>query len=144
MRLQLSGTVPRFAGDGAGETMRVSGWILPDGEWVECDPWDHIRAAKGLPLTEGLRAKNPQLDELWAHHDDEMLRACLAELGFIKVCYHLVDANELSLRQLKRLQELFAGFDPELELEFIGRIRLKLQVRLLLKIRDPERLNSLI
>jgi hypothetical protein len=124
-------------------SVRVSGWILPDGSWLDCYPWEHIRFAKSLPLTLELRETDAELAELWDHLDEERLRSCLARLGFVKVCYHMVDADFLSGRQLRMLQQVY-GFHPlETELEFIGRIRGRLELRLLMKMRDPDRLNNL-
>jgi hypothetical protein len=122
---------------------RISGWILPDGTWHECRPWEHIAAAKSMPWLQEQRLKNSSLDEQWQDPDEEKIRACLASLGMIKVCYHMVDADSFTLRQLKTLQTVYDLIPLESEIEFIGRIRIKIELRMLLKVRDPERLNML-
>jgi hypothetical protein len=122
---------------------RVSGWILPDGSWVECRPWEHIRAAKSLPVVSAQRDSDRELDELWSDPDDEKLRSCLARLGLIKVCYHLVDADFITPRQLRMLQQVYGFHSLEDEIEFVGRIRGRVELRVLMKMRDPERLNLL-
>lgn len=122
---------------------RVSGWILPDGTWVECMPWEHIRVAKDIAWVQQQRTASSELEAHWDDPDDEKIRGSLARLGLVKVCYHLVDADSLTNRQLKRLQESYALMPPDEEIEFIGRIRVKMQVRILLKLRDSERLNTL-
>ena len=122
---------------------RISGWILPCGHWEECMPWEHIRVAKELEWVQSQRPAYPELHANWDDPDDEKLRVCLAGIGLVKVCYQLVDADSLNGRQLKKLQELYALSPLEEDVEFIGRIKVKLQVRILLKLRDPERLNML-
>lgn len=122
---------------------RVSGWILPDGAWVECDPWEHVRTAKRLPLVEERKGVDQELTALWDDPDDEKLRHCLARLGLVKVCYHLIDADTLNARQLRMLQQVYGFHSLDEEIEFIGRIRGRVELRILMKIRDPERLNNL-
>jgi hypothetical protein len=122
---------------------RVSGWILPDGSWVECHPWEHVRTAKSLPVVLEQRGKDPELVGLWDDPDDEKLRGCLARIGLVKVCYHLVDADTLTPRQLRMLQQVYGFHSLDEEIEFIGRIRGRVELRILMKIRDPERLNTL-
>ena len=122
---------------------RVSGWILPDGTWLPCNPWEHIRAAKQIHFLIEEKEKHLELARTWADPDEEKLRTCLASMGFVKVCYHLVDADGFNNRQLRQLQELYSLLSPDDEIEFIGRIQLRLPVRLLLKLKDAERLNAL-
>ncbi|BBH53589.1 hypothetical protein [Fluviispira sanaruensis] len=122
---------------------RLSGWLFPDGKWMDCNPWEHLKAAKELPfLIEKSKTCN-KLQALWQHEDEELLRSELAKIGMIKVCYYLIDADFLNTNQLYKLQELFALSPLDEEIEFIGRIKLKIQVRIFLKIKDPERLNNL-
>ena len=123
--------------------LRVSGWILPDGSWLECRPWEHITFAKSLPWVNEQKSKDPELLMLWDNQDEERLRQCFGRLGMGKVCYHLIDADFLNLRQLRMLQQVYGFFSLEEEVEFIGRIRGKIQLRVFTKIRDPERLNRL-
>ena len=124
-------------------SQRVSGWILPDGSWHECNPWEHIRVAKSFSFVVAERGRDHELHTFWDDPDDEKIRPCLARLGLIKVCYHLVDADFMTPRQLRMLQQVY-GFHPlEDEVEFIGRIRGKVELRILMKVRDPERLNTL-
>lgn len=124
-------------------TLRVSGWILPDGAWVECKPWEHIKAAKELQWLQAQKMAHTELHTLWHDPDEEKLRVCLARHGLIKVCYHLVDADEFNNRQLRCLQSLYSLMPLDEDIEFIGRIRLKMQVRLFLKLKDADRLNTL-
>jgi hypothetical protein len=84
-----------------------------------------------------------ELHALWDDPDDERIRHCLARIGLVKVCYHLVDADSLTPRQLRMLQQVYGFHSLEDEIEFIGRIRGKVELRILMKIRDPERLNAL-
>lgn len=64
-------------------------------------------------------------------------------MGLIKVCYNLIDADSINLRQLKVLQDLYKMHQPATDLEFIGGIRLRMELRLFLKLRSAERLNAL-
>ncbi|KAB8033134.1 hypothetical protein [Fluviispira multicolorata] len=122
---------------------RLSGWLFPDGKWFECAPWEHLKAAKELPFVVEKAQNCEVLRSLWQHEDEELLRAELAKIGMIKVCYYLVDADHLNNLQLFKLQELFALSALDEDIEFIGRIKIKIQVRIFLKIKDPERLNKL-
>jgi hypothetical protein len=122
---------------------KVSGWILPDGTWFECRPWEHIKVAKSMVWLQTERPKNLLLNETWDHPDEEQIRDALAQLGMVKVCYHMVDADSLSPRQLRMLQQVYGFHNLDSEIEFIGRIRGKIQVRILMKLRDPDRLNTL-
>ena len=124
-------------------SQRVSGWILPDGSWHECEPWEHIKVSKSFSFVIAARLEDRELDSLWDDPDDEKVRHCLARLGLIKVCYRLVDADFMTARQLRMLQQVYGFHSLEDEIEFIGRIRGKLELRILMKIRDPERLNTL-
>lgn len=116
---------------------------MPDASWVECKPWEHVALAKSLPEVKQLRASDSELDNLWDLGNDEALRDCLARLGMIKVCYHLVDANHITMRQLIKLQDVHAFSDSSLTIEFIGKIRLKIELRILLKLKNVDRLNQL-
>lgn len=122
---------------------KLSGWIFPCGKWLDCMPWEHIKIAKSYPYIIEAKDKNERLQSLWDHPDEELLRVELAKIGMIKVCYYLIDADFINLSQLKKLQDLYALSPLDEEIEFIGRIKLKLQVRIFLKIKDPERLNNL-
>jgi hypothetical protein len=122
---------------------RISGWLLPCGNWIECKPWEHIKSAKDIPYIIENKNKNTELQTLWDHPDEELLRAELAKIGMVKVCYYLIDADYLTHSQLQKLQDLYTISPLDEEIEFIGRIRIKIQVRLFLKIKDPDRLNKL-
>jgi hypothetical protein len=123
--------------------LRISGWVLPSGEYLQCKPWEHIAFAKCIPWLVEQHASHKKLSELWNEPDTEKLREVLAELGLVKVCYHLIDANFLNMRQLVCLQEIYGVLAPTEDIEFVGRIRVKLPVRIFLKMRCPDRLNSL-
>lgn len=122
---------------------KLSGWIFPCGKWLDCKPWEHIKEAKGYSYILETKEKNEKLQLLWDNPDEELLRVELAKIGMIKVCYYHIDANYINLPQLKKLQDLYIISPLDEEIEFIGKIRLKLQVRLFLKIKDPDRLNNL-
>ena len=66
-----------------------------------------------------------------------------ARIGLVKVCYLIVDADFLTPRQLRMLQQVFGFHSLEDEIDFIGRIRGRVELRVLMKIRDPDRLNAL-
>ena len=122
---------------------KVSGWILPDGGWYECRPWEHIQAAKSMSWLQQERTKNLLLDQTWDSSDEEDIREALAQLGMVKVCYHLVDADFISPRQLRMLQQVYGFHSLGLEIEFVGKIRGRMELRLFMKLRDAERLNHL-
>ncbi|WP_148697908.1 hypothetical protein [Silvanigrella aquatica] len=122
---------------------KISGWVLPCGNWINCNPWEHIKKAKEINYIIESKDKNQNLHLLWNHPDDELLRAELAKIGMIKVCYKQIDADSVTPSQLTKLQELFSLCSLDEDIEFIGRIKLKIQVRLFLKIKDVERLNRL-
>ena len=123
--------------------VRLSGWLLPNGTWNECLPWEHLKSAKQIPYVIENKENNTILQTYWDHPDEELLRSELGKIGMIKVSYTLIDADFINDLQLSQLQKLTQIFPPEEELEFIGRIKLKIQVRIFLKIKDPQRLNSL-
>ncbi len=123
--------------------VRLSGWILPNGSWHECLPWEHIKTAKTISFIIENKDNNLKLKTFWDHPDDELLRAELANIGMIKVCYTFIDADNINDAQLIQLQKLAQYFPLDEEIEFIGKIKLKIQVRLFLKIKDPNRLNKL-
>ena len=122
---------------------KLSGWVLPCGKWLECNPWEHIKEAKSFSYTLESKDLNKALELIWNHPDEELLRAELAKIGMIKVCYYEIDADHINFCQLKKLQELYSISPLDEDIEFIGKIKIKLQVRLFLKIKDPERLNKL-
>ena len=122
---------------------KISGWLLPCGKWNECNPWEHIKRAKEYQYVIELKEKNEKLRLFWNNPDDELLRSELAKIGMIKVCYYQIDADNINMNQLKTLQNIYTVCPLDQDIEFIGRIKLKLQIRLLLKIKDPERLNQL-
>lgn len=122
---------------------RPSGWLLPDATWHPCEPWDHIRAVKQIPWLLEQRSGHYRLDQCWDLEDDEPIRQCLARMGLVKVSYNLVDADSISTAQLRALQDLYRLHEPDTDLEFIGSIRLRLELRAFLKLKSPERLNTL-
>jgi hypothetical protein len=122
---------------------KVSGWILPEGSWHECRPWEHLEFAKSLERVILERPKNKLLNETWDAPDDEQIREALAQIGLIKVCYHLIDADFVNPRQLRMLQQVYGFHSLACEIEFIGKIKARMELRLFMKLRDPDRLNTL-
>lgn len=122
---------------------KLSGWVFPSGVWFNCKPWEHIKEIKNHPYFNKLKENNKIFKELWNNPDEELLRIELAKIGMIKVCYYHIDANNINHLQLKTLQTLFSITTLDEDIEFIGKIRLKIPIRLFLKIKDPERLNHI-
>ncbi len=116
---------------------------MPDASWHPCEPWEHIVAVKEIPWLLEIKDKHYSLSRCWDLADDEPIRLCLARMGLIKVCYNLIDADFITPEQLVALQELYRLHQPTVDLEFIGGIRLQLELRLFLKLRSPDRLNGL-
>ncbi|WGL60276.1 hypothetical protein QEJ31_01480 [Pigmentibacter sp. JX0631] len=123
--------------------VRLSGWLLPNGTWSECLPWEHLKSAKNIPYVIENKENNAVLQTYWDHPDEELLRSELGKIGMIKISYTLIDADYINELQLTQLQKLAQIYPLEEELEFIGKIKLKIQVRIFLKIKDPQRLNNL-
>lgn len=119
------------------------GWILPDGTTVACEHWFHLETAKQLPFVLAKRETTPCLQQNWDDREGEDLRRCLAGIGLVKVHENLVDADEINLTQLVKLQKIYEWADPNLDIDIVGRIQLKIPARLFLKIRNPDRLNAL-
>jgi hypothetical protein len=122
---------------------KISGWILPDGKFEPCEPWCHVQVAKSLPWLRDLYTQKPFLFPNWDTQNDEELRQEIAQSGLCKVCYFSIDTNYLTPSQLVTLQELYGGYCPAQELLFVGGINLTLEIRLLLKLRSPDRINQL-
>jgi hypothetical protein len=122
---------------------RPSGWLLPDATWHPCEPWEHIRAVKQIAWLLEQRSGHYRLNQCWDLQDDEPIRHCLARMGLVKISYNLVDADSITMAQLRALQDLYRLHEPDTDLEFIGGIRMRLELSLFLKLKSPDRLNTL-
>lgn len=121
----------------------ICGWILPDGSWHPCPAWKHVLSAKEIPWVAEQRNKHYSLGNAWEKDDEEGFRRALASMGLVKINKQFVDADFLSNAQLTFMQTLYLECNPDCELEFVGRIVLKMPVRVFLKLKNPERLNML-
>lgn len=119
------------------------GWILPDGAIVACPHWQHLETAKSIPFVLLQKEKSSALQKCWDLGDEELFRRSLANIGLVKVHDNLIDADEFNLQQLLVLQKIFEWAHPDLDIDIVGRIQLKIPVRLFLKIKNPDRLNGL-
>lgn len=119
------------------------GWILPDGTFVSCAPWQHLQSARELPFVVEARTRHSSLNANWDDGEGELLRKALGEIGLVKVHDILIDVESLNLSQLKTLQALFELDEPRKEIQFVGKVTLKMEVRLFLKLKSPDRLNML-
>ncbi|MBX9703599.1 MAG: hypothetical protein K2X39_05550 [Silvanigrellaceae bacterium] len=125
------------------QSYRISGWILPDGSWHECRPWEHIKFAKTLEFVSSLKNENPSFSNIFNDPDEEKIRIEFARQGMVKVCYHYIDADYLNETQLKALQEIYSLAPPDEEIDFVGKIKARIPIRIFLKIKDFGRLNNL-
>lgn len=119
------------------------GWILPDGTFVTCAPWQHLQKAREIEFVIHARVKYEALHLSWDDPEGELLRKALADLGLVKVNDALIDADSINYQQLKKLQALFDLDEPRREIQFVGRLNLRMEVRLFLKLKNPDRLNML-
>lgn len=123
--------------------IQKSGWILPDGSFVECEPWLHLQTAKTISFVIEMKNSHIGLQDTWDDTEGELLRKSLGDIGLVKVNNELVDAHYINNTQLKVLQQLYDLAPPEKEIVFVGKISLRLPVRLFLKLKNPDRLNML-
>lgn len=119
------------------------GWVLIDGSFVHCEPWKHLETARALPWVLEQRSRVVTLDENWNDPDGEALRKALADIGLVKVDNMLIDVDFMNNSQLRTLQSLFELDEPRSEIQFVGKISIRMEVRIFLKMKSSDRLNML-
>lgn len=126
---------------------KISGWILPRGEWVEVEEWWHIsylyelKDDPNLPGSEHFQTQ--QGKEVLKRGDESEIRDFAATVGFVKLSRGEIDSYGMTSKQLTTLKELIEWCDPDFEFRLLirgGQVVKPIAVDRLLKLRSSTRL----
>jgi hypothetical protein len=94
----------------------ISGWILPDGRWIETKEWWHISALYDLKDEQYAPLQSTKAQQIFQEGDEESIRNFASELGFIKVSQTIIDGEIMTKIQLDTLKNLLLIFNPDFEI----------------------------
>lgn len=119
----------------------LSGWLLPEGDWIAVEEWWHISALYDLRDT-GYAPLATEASRIVLEAGEEAaIRHHVATLGLIKISRKMIDAYMMNGAQLRTLKGLLEVCDLEAELGLLtghnGQVR-NVSVSRLLKLRNPE------
>lgn len=97
----------------------LSGWLLPDGTFLEAKEWWHLAALYDLRDAGEVLLCTPQAKIVLDGGDEDRIKEFVFQIGFVKLGRRLVEGAELSVGQLKTLHSLIEFFVPDEELGFI-------------------------
>lgn len=122
----------------------LSGWILPDAQWLAVEEWWHVSCLYELRSSSRVPAlASPEVAAVLDEGDEAKIRDAAARLGFVKVSRGEIDAYGLTDAQLRTLQVQLGDFDPEFEFRILlggGERIYPISVGLLLKLRTARRI----
>jgi hypothetical protein len=99
---------------------QLSGWILPDGSWLEVDAWWHLNSLYDLRAQGRVAGLcDPEPAAILDVGDEAAVRDMAARLGFVKISRGEIDAYALLDHQLKTLQHVLEEFDPSFRFRLI-------------------------
>ena len=118
----------------------LSGWILPDGTWMQVAEWWHIQAI--YELRDSGNLSDPDLATVLQGGDEALIRHELAAKGFAKVSRGVLDAYSMTDAQLRSLQDQLMFFDASDEVLILmeGGVEKRVSLERVLKLRKPHSL----
>ncbi len=98
----------------------LSGWILPNAAWKECEDWWHIPVLYDLRDANYKPLATPEARQVLDSGIEETIRDFASTAGFFRISRKMIDGRSMTLAQLVTLQSLLEFCNPDSEIGLLG------------------------
>ena len=126
-------------------SFKISGWILPDGEWRDAQEWWHLSTLYDLKDLKYPYLSSEKSKKVLLSGNENDIRNHVCDLGFIKISRSQIDCISMTVKQLSTLKHLISYCSPDDEFSIIygntGIIK-SVSVNKINKLKNPDGLFS--